>query len=154
MQLIFDEDNIPAKELCDKFEEAVKCCLLYENIEEDNIEVSVSFVSPEEIQEINREHRNIDSVTDVLSFPQFDDIEEMLEAAKIQPAALGDVVICTERAKEQAEEYGHSIEREMVYLFVHSIFHLLGYDHMIDEEKQEMRVAEETVMSKLGLERL
>ena len=66
---------------------------------------------------------------------------------------LGDVVICLEKAREQAEEFGHSEEREIVYLFVHSVFHLLGYDHMEDEEKAEMRSAEEKVMSFLELER-
>ena len=76
--------------------------------------------------------------------------EELFEGESLE---LGDVVICTEKAREQAVEYGHSYERELMYLFVHSIFHLLGYDHELEEEKKEMRKKEELIMSALGIER-
>ena len=114
------------------------------------IEVSVTFVEPEEIKELNAQYRGKDAVTDVLSFPQFDDWDDLPEEGEI---ALGDVVICMERAAEQAEEFGHSLEREVLYLFVHSIYHLLGYDHMEEDEKREMREKEEAVMAELGLTR-
>lgn len=123
------------------------------------------FVSAEEIRALNREQRNVDRVTDVLSFPA-------MELAKGEPILsdghgecidtedgedrlfLGSVVICTERAKEQAEEYGHSYERELYYLAVHGVLHCLGYDHETEEERREMREKEESVMQKLGLNRV
>ena len=92
----------------------------------------------------------MDSVTDVLSFPQFEDKEQMPSEGEL---CLGDVVICVERAQQQAEEYGHSFEREMVYLLVHSLLHLLGYDHMDDDEKAIMREKEEHVMEHVDLRR-
>ena len=107
-------------------------------------------VSEDEIHELNRTYRNTDRVTDVLSFPQYTGPDEI---GNEQVIALGDVVICSEVARRQAERYGHSYEREFVYLFVHSVLHLLGYDHMEPEEKREMRAKEEEVMSYIGLER-
>ena len=103
------------------------------------VEISVTVVSAEEIKAINSEFRGIDKTTDVLSFPQFADSEdiiyeieeldeELAESGFAIPA--GDVVICYDKAIEQAEEYGTGKDRELMYLFVHSIFHLLGYDHM------------------------
>lgn len=91
----------------------------------------------------------IDHVTDVLSFPQYENAEEMRKVKGV--ICLGDVVICPEQALLQAEEFGHSGERELVYLFVHSVFHLLGYDHMEEESKSEMRAQEEKIMSQIGL---
>ena len=110
----------------------------------------MTFVSLEEIHELNREYRQVDSPTDVLSFPQFDDLDDLPEEGEIM---LGDVVICSDRAKEQAEEFGHSFEREIIYLFVHSVLHLLGYDHMEEDEKRIMRRREEEVMERIGLKR-
>lgn len=125
------------------------------------IDLSVSIVSKDEIQEINAEYRNIDKVTDVLSFPQFDNDEleyELIDLAENIDddsdnlgVLLGDVVICYDRAIAQAEEYGTGIKRELIYLFVHSIYHLFGYDHMNDDEKSVMRTKEESVMEVLGL---
>jgi len=115
-----------------------------------NVEVSVTFVSAQRIKELNKEYRNKDSVTDVLSFPQYTD--EGFEAYEDEPIMIGDVVICLERAAQQAQEYGHSFEREVAYLMCHSVLHLLGYDHMDDEEKALMRSREELVMSAMGLE--
>ncbi len=119
---------------------------------EGDSEVSVSFVDNEEIRKLNKEFRNIDSATDVLSFPLGEngvyDVNPDT-GAKL----LGDVVISMERAQKQAMEYGHSFEREVCYLTVHSMLHLLGYDHMEPQEKAEMRMKEETVMERIGLER-
>lgn len=125
-------------------------CLELEGVDESRTEISVSFVEAEEIKRLNAEYRQVDSVTDVLSFPQFDDMSDIPEEGEI---CLGDAVICRQRAEEQAEEFGHSFEREIIYLFTHSILHLLGYDHMTDEDKSEMRAREEEVMEYLGIGR-
>ena len=121
----------------------------------DNVEISLSFVSLEEIHELNREYRGVDSPTDVLSFPMFDELEELEEMQNqdMGELPLGDVVICMDKIRQQAEEYGHSEERETAYLFTHSVLHLLGYDHMTDEDKKEMRAREEEVMAELDLAR-
>ena len=110
--------------------QAGELCLKNEGLDfsDETTEVSLSFVSPEEIREINREYRDKDAVTDVLSFPQYNDQDEIREEVY---ACLGDVIICPERAREQAEEYGHSYTREMVYLMVHSMLHLLGYAFVV-----------------------
>ncbi|MDO5332324.1 MAG: rRNA maturation RNase YbeY [Bacillota bacterium] len=116
------------------------------------VELDVSIVSAEEIQLLNKEYREIDKVTDVLSFPQFENVQGLLENLDDEiETLLGDVVICYDVAEKQAEEYGTGISRELVYLFVHSVFHLLGYDHMDEADKKEMRQAEETVMEEIGL---
>lgn len=118
-------------------------------------------VGEDEIRTLNREQRGTDRVTDVLSFPTMDGIkgapiladehaDELDEEGRI---LIGSVVICERRAREQAEEYGHSYERELFYLAVHGVLHCLGYDHEREDEKREMRDKEETVMRKLGLAR-
>ncbi len=132
------------------------------------------FVSKEEIRSLNARERGVDAVTDVLSFPadgfragepilaaeHADCVEPVMGMRKgewVRKGAhlyLGSVVICTERAKEQAEEYGHSYERELCYLAVHGVLHCLGYDHETEEERRAMREKEESVMRKLGLERV
>ncbi|MBR6503352.1 MAG: rRNA maturation RNase YbeY, partial [Firmicutes bacterium] len=114
--------------------QAGELCLKNEGLDfdDESMEVSLSFVTPEEIRQINRDYREKDAVTDVLSFPQYNSREEILQEPYV---CLGDVIICPGRAREQAEEYGHSYTREMVYLMVHSMLHLLGYDHMEEEEK-------------------
>lgn len=109
----------------------------------NDYEVSVSFVTNEEIKELNRIYRNVDNETDVLSFPMDDEFEGLY--------LLGDIVLSTQKIIEQANDFGHSLEREMVYLTVHSTLHLLGYDHMFEEEKTEMRNKEKTIMQKLQL---
>ena len=115
---------------------------------EGDFEVSVSFVTNEEIRELNRMYRNVDSETDVLSFPMdYDEYEEDIE----ELIMLGDIIISTEKIIEQSQEFGHSLEREMLYLTVHSVLHLLGYDHMEDNDKEEMRNIEKEVMKKLEL---
>lgn len=119
------------------------------------IYIGVSLVSEDEIKDINREFRGIDKVTDVLSFPQFESVDELLDEIEGDEALvdipLGDVVICLDQAERQSKEYGTSIRREVTYLFVHSILHLLGYDHMEDDEKAYMRAHEERVMDALDI---
>lgn len=118
--------------------------------------ISVIITSKEEIREINKEQRNIDKPTDVLSFPalNFDEnykLKDELSEKDFDPeynaVFLGDMAICHDKIKEQAEEYGHSYERELSYLTVHSMYHLLGYDHETDELKKDMREKEEKILS-------
>lgn len=109
------------------------------------MEVSVTFVDDSVIQGLNRDYRGIDAPTDVLSFPQ-DDWPGL-------PRILGDIVVSLERAREQAVEYGHSVEREVLYLTIHGFLHLLGYDHKGPEEQAVMREKEEKVLGELELGR-
>lgn len=152
-----DEDNKIGEELKHMFEKASEAAIEDElgDIKPSEIEISLTILSKGEIREINNEYRGIDKPTDVLSFPQYQNIEELKEEASKKPEIimLGDVVICDEIAEAQAREYGNKIEREFVYLFVHSLFHLMGYDHMLDDERKIMRKKEEDVMRKIGLER-
>ena len=143
MKIYFEEGQAVTQEILDTMMQAAEYCLDAEQIDTERSEISVTFVPLEEIHELNREYRQVDSPTDVLSFPQFDDLDELPEEGEIM---LGDVVICSDRAKEQAEEFGHSFEREIIYLFVHSVLHLLGYDHMEEDEKRIMRRREEEVI--------
>ena len=131
---------------------AVKGALKHENFGYDT-EVSVVFTDNEKIRELNREHRNKDSATDVLSFPMYDFIngEEILDG---ETAELGDIVISLERAGEQAEEFGHSFKREVAFLTVHSVLHLLGYDHELSEEdEKEMFAIQDEIMEEIGISR-
>jgi len=150
MKIYFEEEQQVSPEILKTMEEAAAYCLDLEGIDEERTEISVTFVQAEEIRALNRDYRDTDRVTDVLSFPQFDDLSDIPDFGEI---CLGDVVICNDRVTEQAEELGHSIERETIYLFTHSILHLLGYDHMEAEEKAEMRAREEEVMEHLGIGR-
>ncbi|MGN1414911.1 MAG: rRNA maturation RNase YbeY [Anaerovoracaceae bacterium] len=150
MKIYFEEGQAVTQEILDTMLQAAEYCLDAEQIDTERSEISVTFVSLEEIHDLNREYRQVDSPTDVLSFPQFDDLDDLPEEGEIM---LGDVVICSDRAREQAEEFGHSFEREIIYLFVHSVLHLLGYDHMEEDEKRIMRCREEEVMERIGLKR-
>lgn len=150
MKIYLEEGQALAGEMEDRLAEAAACVMEAEEVCGDRAEISLTMVSPEEIRELNRDYRDVDSVTDVLSFPQFEGKEDLPEEGEI---CLGDVVICEDKVREQAAEYGHSYEREFTYLFVHSLLHLLGYDHMNDEEKAVMRNKEEEVMNRLDLRR-
>ena len=120
--------------------QAASVALSQEGIE-DFVDISVSIVSPEEIRQLNKTYREVDSVTDVLSFPINESFDGHLE--------LGDVVINLDRIKSQAQEFGHSFKHELRYLTVHSILHCLGYDHMTEEDKKEMRSREKKIMAVL-----
>lgn len=122
------EDFEVGKDLIGLLEDHIRASLEVEGFTDD-LTVSLSFVSEDEIKDLNRDYRGIDRVTDVLSFPAWDDYARV----------LGDVIICPQRAREQAEDIGNTLEEELAYLTVHSIFHLLGYDHMTVEDKALMR---------------
>lgn len=154
MRIVFDSD-LPEEGL-----ERLSAALdgLWEG---DDLSAELLLVSEEEIRSLNARERGVDRVTDVLSFPSMDGIkgtpiladehgEELDEEGRV---FLGSVVICEQRAREQAQEYGHGFLRELWYLAVHGILHCLGYDHMTEEEKREMRQKEEEVMQKMHLPR-
>lgn len=151
LELDLEIDNRSGVELdasvYEKVEEYIIITLQQENVLVP-CEISFSLVIPEEIQELNAEYRNIDKETDVLSFPmlEFPEDEDMLTYETGIPVMLGDIVISTTQAAEQAEAYGHSLEREICYLSVHSVLHLLGYDHMEEDEKRVMRAREKAIM--------
>lgn len=121
-----------------------------------NLYISVILTTPENIRKINKEYRKIDKSTDVLSFPMFEK-KEIMQVCKAKfeglQETLGDVIISIEQVKKQAKEYGHSFERELAYMVVHGFYHLMGYDHMVEEEKTQMRKKEENVLSKLEINR-
>ncbi|MBR5219306.1 MAG: rRNA maturation RNase YbeY [Clostridia bacterium] len=129
-------------------EKAVRQSLLHEQYDED-YEISVLITDDEHIHELNREYRGVDRPTDVLSFPMFEFDEEgnMIDDGGEQ---LGDIVISLETALRQAEEYGHAPSREVAFLTVHSMLHLMGYDHEIEEERVIMRKNEEEILSEIG----
>lgn len=150
MDVLF-ENNMNEEINYKLIEKVISEALRYEGVN-DNTEVSVTIVDNEEIRKINNKFRNIDRATDVLSFPLIDFDNESLpdDGSKIY---LGDIIISIERAKEQAKEYGHSIDREIGFLTAHSMLHLLGYDHMVPEEEKEMFAKQEEILNNLGLRR-
>lgn len=148
MEVYYDdrqEDIEITEEIKNLIEKSIAAVLKIEELDE-NVEVSVSFVGDEEIRRLNSDYRGIDKSTDVLSFPMDDEFI-------IDNRILGDVIINTRRVMEQAEDLGHSNERELSYLTVHSILHLLGYDHMKAEDKKEMREREKLAMKELSIYR-
>ncbi len=138
---------------------AASAALDAENIAQECI-INVLLTDESAIQEINLEYRGVDSATDVLSFPQNDfrpgriDYESAVRDMESGDIMLGDMVLCLSRARSQAEEYGHSEDREISYLTVHSVLHLLGYDHVDEgEQKRLMRSREDEIMKIIGIER-
>ena len=144
---IFDENFL--KIVTKAAEESLK----YENFD-PNCEISLSFVTNSEIHKINKQFRNIDRETDVLSFPQLTFEEgEIPEKNENGEIILGDIIISVEKAKAQAEEYGHSLEREIAFLTAHSMLHLMGYDHMTEEDEKEMFGRQRAIMENIGIGR-
>ena len=116
----------------------------------EDYELSVTFVRSQTIHKINRDYRNVDRPTDVISFAIRDDEDDFISE---EEKDLGDIFININYCKKQAKEYGHSFERECNYLVIHSVLHLLGYDHMVEEDKVKMREREEELLNKLGISR-
>ncbi|WP_024834743.1 rRNA maturation RNase YbeY [Ruminiclostridium josui] len=139
-------------------EKTIELCMKSEKLEKD-YEISVLIVDDEEIRDINKEHRNIDKSTDVLSFPMVDFKDGKLISdegdydLEMGELILGDIIISAETAMRQAEAYGHSFEREMAFLTAHSCFHLLGYDHMEKTEEEVMFKKQEDILKEIGLPR-
>lgn len=146
------------QEIQNIIEKSIYSALQHENFLK-SFEISVVLTDNEQIKEINNEFRGIDRETDVLSFPmlneKFTDSDFNFEDINPQTGevVLGDIVLSLEKAKSQAIEYGHSFEREVSFLTVHSVLHLLGYDHEIDEERIIMRQKEESILEKIGFVR-
>lgn len=129
----------------------------------NDIEMSLSFVSPDEIQSLNKQFRNIDDITDVLSFPTVDNPERKImsvppfasdllnpETGKLN---IGDVIICLERAREQAAEYNHSLKRELCFLALHGLLHLLGYDHIESDDEKQMLELQNEILNNMHITR-
>jgi len=147
-------EELPKEE--DLIKKVVQQVLLFEEISPD-VDVYVTLTNNTEIHQINKEYRNVDRPTDVLSFPMYD--REEVNQLKLENGSdaiekiLGDIIVSVEKVREQAQEYGHSFERELAYLVTHGCLHLLGYDHMMEEEKKVMREREEEILSLLHISR-
>lgn len=128
----------------------IKKCFEVEALEEKNLYINIVLTDPRNIRKMNKEYRNIDKETDVLSFPMFEK-KELEERNNLIKDVLGDVVISIDRVKEQAIEYGHSFERELAYMVVHGFYHLMGYDHMEESDKTLMRQKEENILGQLKI---
>jgi len=150
----FDEDEL--------IRTVIEAALDYENCPYD-AEVSVTLTDNESIREVNRDFRNLDRATDVLSFPMadyatpadFDSLEEMDDVFNPETGEymMGDIMISVEKVKEQAEAYGHSEKRELAFLVAHSMLHLMGYDHEEEEERQVMEKKQEEILQNLNITR-
>lgn len=144
--LDIDED----KEYVKTINSVLKQCFMEEKLEDKKLYVNIVLTNPENIRKMNKEYRNIDKATDVLSFPMFEK-EELEKRQAVNLDILGDIVISIEKVKEQAKDYGHSFERELSYMVVHGFYHLMGYDHIEEKDKIVMREKEENVLQKLKI---
>ena len=141
------EEKIEYKEI---IKEVLSKCFKEEELG-NHISITVTLTNPENIRNINRKYRQIDNPTDVLSFPMYE--KEEISEVKQQKyeVILGDIVISIPKVEEQAEEYGHNFKRELSDMVVHGFYHLMGFDHMKEEEKAEMREKEENILGKLNI---
>ena len=135
------------------FNDVITESLRYEEFD-PQCEISLSIVNNDEIQEINKQYRNIDAPTDVLSFPLLTFEEgEQADVNENDEIMLGDIIISIEKAISQAEEYGHGLKRELAFLTAHSMLHLMGYDHMEDDEREKKYEKQEAILNNLGITR-
>ena len=137
-------------------EKVLKKCFEEEGLIDSKLIMTITFTTPEEIRKINKKYRKIDRATDVLSFPMFEkaELDEKIKNKDfLYEDVLGDVIISIDKVREQAEEYGHSFERELSYMLVHGFYHLMGYDHIEEEDKKIMRPKEEKVLNELKITR-
>ena len=144
------------KEYDEVIKKVLSQCFNEENLENSNLWITVTLTTPRKIQEINNEYRGIDKATDVLSFPMFekDELEEKIAKKDFENEdILGDIIVSVEKVKEQAIEYGHSFERELSYMIVHGFYHLMGYDHIKEDDKKVMRPKEEKILETLKISR-
>lgn len=144
---VFNEVDVDLSLELDELKEMLKNVCMDEKL--DNGEFNVIIVSEEKIQELNKNYRGLDRVTDVISFALEDDKSFNMEGYRM----LGDIYICLKRAKEQALEYGHSFKRELSFLAIHGLLHLLGYDHMNEDDEKVMFEKQEEVLNRYGIER-
>lgn len=145
------------KEYENIIKKVIEECFKMEGLINSKMYINVILTTPENIKKYNKEYRNIDKETDVLSFPMFEkeEIEEKIKNNDFKTIdILGDMIISIPRVEEQAIEYGHSFERELAYMVVHSFYHLLGYDHLEEDDKNVMREKEEGVLNNLKITRM
>lgn len=150
------EENEDYKNIIKK---VVKTCFEEEKLLNTNLYLNVILTNPETIRETNKKYREIDKETDVLSFPMFqkEELERLIEDSQEheEPVedVLGDIMVSIPKVIEQADEYGHSVERELAYMIVHGFYHVMGYDHIKEEDKVIMRPKEEYILNKLNITR-
>ena len=135
----------------------IRKCFEVEHLLDINVYIAVTLTNSAHIQVLNRQYRNTDKETDVLSFPMFEkeEIQSLyLQKEHIVQDVLGDIIISVERVERQAIQYGHSFERELAYMLVHGFYHLMGYDHIEEEDKRQMRQKEEIVLQALNIVRM
>ena len=162
LNIIYDYEDISNSKYEDMIKEnendikrCIEECLKEEKIQTNNtIEIYIRYTDNENIRQINNEYRNIDKPTDVLSFPMYEkeQLSELMDET-IEFKTLGDIIISTEKVEEQSIEYGHAFKRELIYLTTHAMFHLLGYDHIEEEDKKIMRPKEDKIMEILDISR-
>lgn len=137
----------------------VETCFMEENLLKTNLYLNVILTNPETIRKTNKQYRELDKETDVLSFPMFqkDEIDNLIKESQTKQEVvedvLGDIMVSIPRVIEQANEYGHSVERELAYMIVHGFYHVMGYDHIKEEDKVIMRPKEENILNKLNITR-
>ena len=154
MYEIIYQDIEENKEYEATIKKVVEKCFEEEGISDSKLCLTITLTTPENIKKINKEYRNIDKETDVLSFPMFEkqELDEIIAKRKFEHEdVLGDIVISIARVVEQAKEYGHSFERELSYMVVHGFYHVMGYDHIKEEDKQKMRPKEEKILNALKI---
>jgi len=143
------------KEYKEIIEKTIDKCFEVEKLEDKNLYINIMLTNPEEIRKYNKQYRNIDKSTDVLSFPMFEkeEVEQIRQNGNQIYEVLGDIIISIEQVEKQAIEYGHSFERELAYMVVHGFYHLMGYDHIEEKDKTEMRKKEEYILNELKIVR-
>ena len=157
MKIYFDNVGLFTKPFIKR---VLERALKHLNQPSELLEMSLSIVSPEQIQELNKSFREVDKVTDVLSFPTCDNPTRgaiTVVCEDVNPETdlvnIGDIVICMERAKEQAKEYGHSLKRELAFLSLHGLLHLLGYDHIDPDDEKQMITLQKEILNQAGITR-
>lgn len=144
------------QEYVEEINKILEKCFKEEKLEDTNLYISITLTNEKNIKKLNNQYRHIDKETDVLSFPMFEkeELEEIIkDKSSIVEDVLGDVIISIPRVEEQAEEYGHSFQRELAYMVVHGFYHLMGYDHIEEKDKEKMRPKEEKILQDLNITR-
>ena len=153
---IIYEDVEPNEEYEKTIKKVLEECYKTENLTNSKLIITITLTTPEKIRQINNEYRQIDKATDVLSFPMFEksELDEKIKKQEfLHEDVLGDIIISVQKVEEQAKEYGHSFERELSYMLVHGFYHLMGYDHIEEEDKKIMRPKEEKILNELKITR-
>ncbi|WP_257346625.1 rRNA maturation RNase YbeY [Pseudalkalibacillus decolorationis] len=150
---LFDETDQLKTEILEDLQALLQHAAIEENVQNE-AELSVTFVNDEKIQQINADYRGIDKPTDVISFALEDEVKGEARIVNAPtPLMLGDIIISIDKAKEQAEEYDHSYMRELGFLVIHGFLHLLGYDHIHEQQEKEMFIRQEAILESYGLTR-